>query len=293
MKTIVLPVDFSSASRRQIQFVAALNLKPGDHLQFVHCHTDHPDYMGGGEPSDGYSAEERKHHMDQLLQEAVVLIPHQSIQRSGHECVGQTAKSLLQFINDQNADLVVLGSHGHGALYGMMFGSVTKNLIHAGVCPILVIPSNPAEALPTKLDNILVPIDLSPHTHQLIDYAAAFAEDGFAHVHLLHVVGTPTAMVEGIAAEWAPAEIQYQKTEAARQLLTDEIESRDWETHVTTHVEVGLPVLGILNKRKELNSDLTIIGSHGHGAIYRMLIGSVVQKLLHHESGPLLIFPMG
>jgi len=40
-----------------------------------------------------------------------------------------------------------------------------------------------------------------------------------------------------------------------------------------------------------LNADLIVLGSHGHGAIHRALLGSVSEHVLHHARRPLLILP--
>ena len=45
------------------------------------------------------------------------------------------------------ADLIVVGTHGYGRVAGLLLGSVTQGLLHAGVCPVLAVPTGaPAEA---------------------------------------------------------------------------------------------------------------------------------------------------
>jgi nucleotide-binding universal stress UspA family protein len=58
---------------------------------------------------------------------------------------GHAAEMLLQAAQD--ADLLVLGSHGHGPLAGILLGSVTQHCVHHSRCPVVVIPavSRPAE----------------------------------------------------------------------------------------------------------------------------------------------------
>ncbi|MDQ1294345.1 MAG: hypothetical protein QG608_2228 [Actinomycetota bacterium] len=52
---------------------------------------------------------------------------------------GNAAEMLLQAAQD--ADLLVLGSHGHGTLAGMLLGSVTQHCVHHARCPVVVIPA--------------------------------------------------------------------------------------------------------------------------------------------------------
>ena len=47
----------------------------------------------------------------------------------------------------------------------------------------------------------------------------------------------------------------------------------------------------IAREAERLNADLILLGSHGHGAIRRALLGSVSEHVLHHANRPLLIVP--
>ena len=42
------------------------------------------------------------------------------------------------------ADLIIVGSHHHGALYNWFVGSVTSDVVKAANCPVLVVPATPA-----------------------------------------------------------------------------------------------------------------------------------------------------
>lgn len=42
------------------------------------------------------------------------------------------------------ADAIVLGSHGHGALYDLLVGSVAEGVLRRAPCPVVVVPSRPA-----------------------------------------------------------------------------------------------------------------------------------------------------
>ena len=41
---------------------------------------------------------------------------------------------------DVDADLIVLGTHGHGGIKSAVLGSVARGLLHASSCPVLAIP---------------------------------------------------------------------------------------------------------------------------------------------------------
>lgn len=64
----------------------------------------------------------------------------QGLNVTAHEREGGVADEILQVAREISADLIVMGSHGHGAVYNLLVGSVTAGVMKAGKCPILLIP---------------------------------------------------------------------------------------------------------------------------------------------------------
>lgn len=54
---------------------------------------------------------------------------------------GLVAANILAESKALHADLIVMGSHGHGALYNLLAGSATGGVIKSATCPVLVVPS--------------------------------------------------------------------------------------------------------------------------------------------------------
>src|SRR5207245_3097999 len=54
---------------------------------------------------------------------------------------GATAEKILHEAAQQKADLIVMGSHGHGAIYNLLVGSVTEGVLKSAPCPVVVVPS--------------------------------------------------------------------------------------------------------------------------------------------------------
>jgi len=54
---------------------------------------------------------------------------------------GPTVGTILEVGKTRNVDLIVMGSHGHGAVYNLLVGSVTEGVMKGAQCPVLVVPS--------------------------------------------------------------------------------------------------------------------------------------------------------
>jgi nucleotide-binding universal stress UspA family protein len=59
---------------------------------------------------------------------------------------GGAAHAIADAARDAGADLIVVGTRGHGFVKGLLVGSVTHRLLHVAPCPILVVPSANGDA---------------------------------------------------------------------------------------------------------------------------------------------------
>ncbi len=53
---------------------------------------------------------------------------------------GQPLHTILEYTNEVDADLLVLGSHGHGFLGSLLLGSVAEGCVRKATIPALIIP---------------------------------------------------------------------------------------------------------------------------------------------------------
>jgi nucleotide-binding universal stress UspA family protein len=69
-------------------------------------------------------------------------------------CVGgHAARTIAEVAREVEADVIVVGTHGYGRLANALLGSVTQGLLHAGVCPVLAIPTGaPVESREPELE---------------------------------------------------------------------------------------------------------------------------------------------
>lgn len=129
-------------------------------------------------------------------------------------------------------------------------------------------------------ENILVAIDLHPTCDEIIlKRAHALVKDEHVNLSVIHAVEHINAY--GVAQAY-PAVIDLEGemlAEAQKQLA--EISKKFDIPAKQQFVEVGSPKVVILDKMKQLKTDLIIIGSHGRHGI-GVLFGSTASAVIHH-----------
>ena len=140
--------------------------------------------------------------------------------------------------------------------------------------------------------NILVALDLSAASSKVIAAARRVAEMSAAEVYVLHVA-EPEA--DFIGYEAGPEVLRRQQAQDY-QREQDEVEKYVGELNaagIKTHARVldGAMVKTTISEAKRLGSEYIVVGSHGHGAVYDVLVGSHSAALMRKSPVPVLVVP--
>ena len=160
------------------------------------------------------------------------------------------------------------------------------------------------------MKRILVPIDFSDVTPRVIGMAQQLAKALDAEIHLIHVrelsaIAAPGALGYGLAGmpELAPMSgVPVPVFDPMPQTMpVDESQKSklaQWQKEiaqgglkVTLHEPTGTVAEEILLQADSLNADLIVMGTHGHGAMYNLLVGGVTKVVLKHSTRPVLLVP--
>jgi nucleotide-binding universal stress UspA family protein len=147
------------------------------------------------------------------------------------------------------------------------------------------------------MKTIVAAVDFSNATEGVIGMSVSLAKAFGARLHLLHVVEPePSYTAYGFTPDEFPALHAYQEEAKRRAVLKMEewIPAQDPALgEVIAKVEEGSPLHVILEKVNELGADLVVLGSHGHGVIASLLLGSVAEGMVRKATVPTLIVPAG
>ncbi len=139
---------------------------------------------------------------------------------------------------------------------------------------------------------ILVCVDLSESTKIIVKKIEELAKPLSARVWLLH-----NAMPEPDKVEFKVDPIAAREELAKRfhvehrqiQELAKQLRNKDIDT--TALLVHGATVETILTEASDLDVDMIVVGSHGRGAMYQLLVGSVSEGVLHKSRLPVLVVP--
>ena len=142
MTRILVAVDGSSHSakvaRAVIQHVSAYKEPPELHLAYVHLPLP---TMGGLIKPIGHEALQRyyRDEGEDALRIAKKLFDRAKLVCTMHIMVGPVAESLTSEAKKLKCDLIIMGTHGMGAVLGMLRGSVATKTVHLARCPVVLI----------------------------------------------------------------------------------------------------------------------------------------------------------
>ncbi len=143
MKTLLVPVDFSDVTARVVEYAGTMAKTFDASLVLLHIADPEPEFIGY-EPgpqtvrdavAETISEEHRRlHQLDEQLEADGLKVTALVIQ-------GYPVEKILAEAEKHDADMIIMGSHGHGALRNLLVGSVTEGVMRKAACPVLVIPA--------------------------------------------------------------------------------------------------------------------------------------------------------
>jgi universal stress protein A len=138
-KIILCPVDFDDNSMAALTHARRLAIDMGATIHLLHVLpilpllADHGVAVGRDEAAE----EEAQRKLKDLVRRRLSRTPAESHTRIAF--VSEVPKTILAFARELAADLIVMATHGRGAIGHLIFGSVTEAVVRNAVCPVLTL----------------------------------------------------------------------------------------------------------------------------------------------------------
>jgi nucleotide-binding universal stress UspA family protein len=188
---ILVPVVFTDSSRRVVRQAAWLARR--FHAEMILLHVVPPlSYPAGVlESGDEITARDLHAHIVQRAQRDLdqALLPElDGIAVTRLLLRGDPAQEIVNTARDRSVDLIAMSTHGHGAFYRFLLGSVTAKVLHESHCPVWTgahLEQTPAREFSVR--HVLCSVDLSPHSNHTASLAAEMAAAVDATLTLVHI----------------------------------------------------------------------------------------------------------
>jgi nucleotide-binding universal stress UspA family protein len=184
----------------------------------------------------------------------------------------------------QDADLVIVGTHGRTGFKRLLLGSVAERIVRYSATPVMV--ARPVTFAEGGYRRILVPTDFSEAAEAAVATATALARPG-GSVDVLHcwrlpsaIHTAPTADLAGVAADTLRVELAKNTEAMGRELIE---RYREQCKRVAFNQVEDSAVRGIHERVETGVYDLVVMGSHGRRGLRRWLLGSVAEATVRHS----------
>lgn len=283
---ILCPVDFSDHSRHALDHAMAIAQWYGGTVTALHVVHPFPyadPVMAGALVLTPEDLDRAQAELTQFVKGEAGTTPVETAVRQG-----TASATVLELAKELPADLIVMGTHGRSGFDRLMLGSVTERLLRRAPCPVLTVPKQVPDAVPTgpvMFHRILCAVDFSPSSLAALGYAASLARETGAALTLMHIIELAPifdpVMVGGIGVS-AEVEVAARRANVARlrELTPAGLEA-------ATVVATGKPYQQLLQQAEREHSDLIVLGVHG-GLADRVHFGSTTNHIVRAATCPVL-----
>lgn len=139
---ILVAIDLSEATPRVLQVTERVARQSAGEVRLLHVAEAEPDFMGYDSGPEVVRDQIAKEFRDE---HRAVQSHAESLRESGIECSarliqGPIVETVFNEAQRFEADLLIVGSHGFGALYDLLVGSVSRGILKDADIPVLVVP---------------------------------------------------------------------------------------------------------------------------------------------------------
>ena len=293
---ILLAVDGSHSSDRATELVSTFPLPPESVIRVVAVQQPFVDVLAMswasvGESGIGDETEEEQdaRHLKEAIERAEIALTRPDLTLEGFIVRGRPASAIVDEAGAMKADLVVLGSRGHGTIATMVLGSTAAEVVDHAPCPVLVARSG-------TLGTVALADDGSSSARSAESVVATWPLFADREISVVAVaeVGVP------VAAGFTPGlygqvlESYTRSVDEARQEVAEASQSvanrlSDAGLRATPVVLEGDPASEIVRYATERRAGTIVMGTRGRTGLARLVLGSVARNVLVHAPCSVLI----
>jgi nucleotide-binding universal stress UspA family protein len=280
IKHIVFPIDFSDRCAVAVPFVADMARRHNAKITLISI--AHPFYAGG---LAGASIVDPQVVLDSVKADlaSTFVKEFDGLPVTRVAELGDPVQEIVDFVHDNNVDLVMMPTHGYGPFRQLLLGSVTSKVLHDVKCPVWTTAHTGAvpDLEHLALRKIVCAVDTHPASASLMRCAANIAKDFGSTLRLVHAI-------PGIEA-WPEIPMDQDFEERIRENARSSILELEKAAGIDVPVCIGTGTVPDVVREEALQhgADLVIIG---RGALQETLgrLRTHSYGIIRHSPCPVL-----
>jgi nucleotide-binding universal stress UspA family protein len=202
---------------------------------------------------------------------------------------GRPASAIVKEARSFGADLVIVGSRGHGQIRSMLLGSVSTEVVDQAPCPVLVARSSSVRSILYATDGSAT----AEHAeHVLTDWPILAGRPvtvlSVAEVGMPWSTGMSPGIYDQVLESYTEAVDDARgQCQAIAEAAAGRIAAAGFQT--TAVVREGPSAEEIVAASQQLDDGLVVIASRGHTGLTRLVLGSVARSVLTHAPCSVLV----
>ena len=289
---VIVATDGSAAAGVGVELVARAAWPPGTSIRVVQAVEPLPLTVTGSFGMFTGVQPESPEELEEVAAGALERACHRLAAKDRHVETsilrGRASTAIVDAAREVGADLVVLGSRGHGTIEAMLLGSVSAEVVDHSPVPVLVARSD-------RMDRIVLAWDGSAYAARAAELLRwpIFARSS---ITVVSVAQPEIPWWSGFAGAGAPGIVPlYVEAAAASRREHDRLASamaselQAAGLSATAELRSGDPAEELVGAARASSADLVVLGTHGRTGLTRLVLGSVARNVLHHASCSVLI----
>jgi len=270
MRRVLVSVDFSECSEYAAKAAASLVRKTKGKLFVFHVITV-PDYEGQKIqaleelPDTSKTLQQIRNKFEEFLKKPFF----KGINTAEIILFNDVYQTLIDFSEENDIDLIVVGSHGSSGIRQLIIGSNTQKLIRLSNCPVLVVKNN---IIKFDLKKVVFATDFSSQSYHAFMKMSELFEIYKSKVFLLKVVTKDDF------------EITSDIRKKAKR-FADDLGLKNFSTEFINHHSV---YEGILEYSQEVKPDIIAMSTEGRSLLYQVFNESIAEKVVNESDLPVL-----
>ena len=270
MKTIIVPLDLSDESLNGLNLAMMMATKTGANILLV--------YVIGKNTGDYYEQMEKENQLAQTKFEGILRKYKEKVNLNFTLSYiikeGKIFKEIADLADKHEDALTVLSTHGVSGFEELFIGGNAYKITSHSRNPVITVRRS---KIPTNIDNIVMPLDLTFQTREKVPYTVELAKEFGSKVHLLTIRLSNIKSIEKKLQQYAEQVSSY--------LDSHKI------PFTVEHLHGGNLTDLTLDYARSIDADLISIMTEQEKSASNLLLGNFAHQMINKAYIPVLSFP--